>query len=179
MDGFLHLLLVAAAGEQRVSPRAKVVEAQNPIRLRDDPEGFGEAVTAEAPLEPVLSFQGVVKDAIKCSLARRREQIAGKLCLPQTFSEGLQRHRQENFVLVRVHDAMYTPFMLNRLLPNLKEVLRDWIDAWFGSPEEEDTLDAALAAARRRFPDDPIYREVDAVAELELRKILGQRLHDA
>lgn len=65
------------------------------------------------------------------------------------------------------------------LFPDLKEVVRDWIHAWFGPPAAEDTLDAALDAARRRFPNDPIVLEARAMADLELRELLGQRRHDA
>lgn len=69
--------------------------------------------------------------------------------------------------------------MWKYLFPDLKEVVRDWIDAWFGPPEEEDTLDAAFEAARRRFPNDPIVLEARAMADLELRELLGQRRYDA
>jgi hypothetical protein len=58
----------------------------------------------------------------------------------------------------------------------------DWIkfqiSIWRGT-YRDCTMEEAFAESRRKFPNDRIHREADALAELSIRELLGRPKYDA
>lgn len=69
---------------------------------------------------------------------------------------------------------------MTSILEKIICVIRAEIELWKSpAATADDSLDAALAEARRRFPHDRAQQEIDAFAELQCRAFRGERRHDA